>query len=551
MKKTLSMLALMSAVLVSCTKSEINDDNGNPPDEPVYEISISPKDLTFGAEGGDQTVTVTSSEDWYLNGESDWCEVSASYGSNGDKVTFSADPYENTNEERTATFTFYCGDKDVELVVTQEAKVYSISVEPKELTFEVEGGEKEITITSSDNWNLSYVPEWITLSEDGGENGAIITVTVEYNDETDTRSGDILFICGDKDTKVSVTQQADDSPIIQFKDPYFLDALLETYSVWWDTVKYDVNVDKNNDGQISESEAASVEVLDLDKAQDQSGNDIRNIDELRYFTGLRYLHFGNCPITELDLNANTKLEELALSDGKIKSLNIEECVALINLDCSANQLNSLEVNSTELTNLRCDSNSLSALDINNCTALTYLSCNHNSLTSLDLNSNTALEGLSCYYNHLSSLAINNCTALTSLNCQYNQLTTLDVSNNTALEAIYCNDNKLVRLDVNNCTELSTLYCEDNQLTSLNLSNNTELWSLYCYSNAITSLDLSKCRKLNSLSCVHFWGSGDNLNVEYDTKCPLESLKIYKYHTIQELSMEATRRAYGSVIEYVE
>ena len=70
MKKTLSMLAIMSAVLVSCAKSEINEDNGNngnPPVEPVYEISITPIDLTFGAEGGDQTVTVTSSEDWYLD----------------------------------------------------------------------------------------------------------------------------------------------------------------------------------------------------------------------------------------------------------------------------------------------------------------------------------------------------------------------------------------------------------------------------------------------------------------------------------------------------
>ena len=599
MKKTLSMLAIMSAVLVSCTKSEINEDNGNPPDEPVYEISIYPKDLTFGAKGGDQTVTVTSSEDWYLDGESDWCKVSTLYGSNGDKVTFSADPYENTAEERTATFTFYCGDRDVELIVTQEAKVYSISVEPKELTFEVEGGEKEITITSSDNWSLSNVPEWISLSEEEGENGAVVIVTVEYNNETDTRSGDILFICGDKDAKVSVTQQADDSPIIQFKDPYFLDALLETYSVLWDNEWYEVDVDKNNDGQISESEAASVEVLDLYKAQDQSGNDIRNIDELKYFTGLRYLSFERCNIENVTLS-NSKLEELDLSydawrGGEIKTLNIDKCIALKKLDCKSNHIVQLDLsNNPALESLNCYGNDLTSLNISGCSALTSLECFENQLTSLDVSSNTALESLNCFGNDLTSLNISGCsaltslecfdnqltsldvsnnTALTSLDCGYNQLATLDVSNNTALTSLECFDNQLtsldvsnntaltsldcgynqlITLDVSNNTALTELYCADNELTTLDVSNNTELKYLSCYSNDITSLDLSKCTKLNSLFCVDFMGTSvDNLSIKYDTKCPLESLKIYKYHTIEDISMEATKRAYGSVIEYVE
>ena len=540
MKKTLSMLAIMSAVLVSCKKSEINEDNGN--NKPVYEISISPKDLTFGAKGGDQTVTVTSSEDWYLDGESDWCKVSASYGSNGDKVMFSADPYENTAEERTATFTFYCGDKDVELVVTQEAKAYSISVEPKELTFEVEGGEQEITITSSDNWSLSNVPEWISLSEEEGENGAVVIVTVEYNNETDTRTGDILFICGDKEANVSITQQADDSPIIQFKDQYFLDALLETYSVWWDNEKYEVDVDKNNDGQISESEAASVEVLDLYKAQDQSGNDIRNIDELKYFTELRYLSFERCNIENVTLS-NSKLEELDLSSdwgrvGKIKTLNIDKCIALKKLDCIINHIVQLDLsNNPVLESLDCYSNDLTSLNISGCSALTSLECSENQLTSLDVSSNPALESLDCFRN---------------------QLTSLDLSNNTALTSFACSDNLLETLDVSKNTALGTLRCTDNELTTLDLSNNTALTSLHCYSNDITSLDLSKCTKLYRLYCVDFKVSSNYPDYEEEfesiissTKCPLESLKIYKYHTIWDISMKATSIAYGSVIEYVE
>ena len=591
MKKILFSLALMSALLVSCEKPENGENNPEPTPEPEYSISISPAELTFGAEGGEQSVTVTSSEGWYLDGESDWCEVSASYGSNGDKVTFSADPYENTAKERTATFIFYCGDKEVKLVVTQEAKVYSISVEPKELTFEVEGGKKEITITSSENWSLSEAPEWITLSENEGENGAVVTVTVEYNNETDIRSGDMIFICGDKDAKVIVTQQADDSPIIQFKDPYFLAALLETYTVFWNDAKYEVDIDKNNDGQISEKEAASVEVLDLEKAEDQYGNDIRNADELKYFTSLKYLTLSvNKQLTSLDLSKNTALTELYCNFNQLTSLDVSGCAALKYLNCDYSELTSIDVSgcaalevllcySNQLTSLDVSgcaaleylelsfNNQLTSLDVSGCAALKYLNCYSNQLTSLDLSKNTALTELSCGKNQLTSLDLSNNTALTSLSCSTNQLTSLDLSNNTALTSLYCSTNQLTSLDLTNNTALTSLSCSTNQLTSLDLSNNTALTSLYCstnqltsldltnntalerlecYSNDITSLDVSMCRGLEVFKPV---SRGNSVN--YDTKLPLESLKIYKYHIIDADDMSAIEIVYGDIIEYVE
>ena len=56
MKKILLPLALMSALLASCEKPE----NKEPEPEPEYAISVSPAELTFGAEGGDQTVKGTA-----------------------------------------------------------------------------------------------------------------------------------------------------------------------------------------------------------------------------------------------------------------------------------------------------------------------------------------------------------------------------------------------------------------------------------------------------------------------------------------------------------
>ena len=96
--------------------------------------------------------------------------------------------------------------------------------------------------------------------------------------------------------------------------------------------------------------------------------------------------------------------------------------------------------------------------------------------------------------------IENFTALTKLDCCANQLTSLDVSKNTALKELSCGCIRLANLDVSGNTALTVLDCYDSKLTSLDVSKNTALTSLDCEFNYLTSLDLSKNTALTSLSC---------------------------------------------------
>lgn len=173
-----------------------------------YSISIEPTELIFGAEGGEQEIVVTSSDEWEVTGESDWCYASVASGVNGDTVKFSVEPYMNTEEERTVIYTFVCGDKEAVLNIQQDAKVYSISVEPTELSFIAAGEEKTVTITSSDEWEFSSEESWISASEENGESGAVVNIIVEENDKTEIRTGAATFICGDKQADVIITQDA-------------------------------------------------------------------------------------------------------------------------------------------------------------------------------------------------------------------------------------------------------------------------------------------------------------------------------------------------------
>ena len=368
MKKILTLLAITLAALTSCKEELVQ-----------YSISVDPTKLSFNSGGGDETVTVASTAEWELyRDDSFWCSASSYSGKGDADIVFTAAPNEDFESSRTATFTFISGDKEATLTVTQEMKEHSINIEPADLAFAVDGGEQELIITSSDEWRISSKPTWIKVSRQSGENGAIITVTAEEYYGRAPLSGEIVFICGDKETKVTVTQKADDSPIIQFKDPRFLSAIKLSYlnaraqdnegrplfgefvfSWYFDFYhgQFDFKFDKNGDGEISENEAVHGTGLQLKDLSYSNQYNIRDMGEIKYFTSLQ-----------------------------------------------------------------------------------YLDCDHNDLTTLDLTNNTSLEYLTCRYNSLTTLDVSNCTALKGLDCDHNDLTTLDLSNNTALTTLYCSNN---------------------------------------------------------------------------------------------------------------
>ena len=112
MKKTANLLVcafLVVTSLASCRNEEV----------PGYSISVDPAELSFGYEGGKQTVEVTSSHKWTLTNDSDWITTSADKGESGSLVEISAD--HNTSADiKSGEIIFTCGDKTAVLKVCQE-----------------------------------------------------------------------------------------------------------------------------------------------------------------------------------------------------------------------------------------------------------------------------------------------------------------------------------------------------------------------------------------------------------------------------------------------
>ena len=87
MKKTLSMLAIMSAVLVSCTKSEISQDGGNP--ESTF-LNVYYDDIVFPSKGGEEYFDIESNTDWTISNNSDWLTIEPTEGNGYASVTLTA-----------------------------------------------------------------------------------------------------------------------------------------------------------------------------------------------------------------------------------------------------------------------------------------------------------------------------------------------------------------------------------------------------------------------------------------------------------------------------
>lgn len=221
----------------------------------------------------------------------------------------------------------------------------------------------------------------------------------------------------------------DDSSIIQFTDPLFLKAILSDS----ENNAFQYKVDKNGDGQISEKEARSIKELEIYE-------EVRNMDEIRYFTELTAFSWSSDQLEHLDISNNTKLTFLAGGGAKLSSYNIDK--------------------NTALTDFRCVGSAITSLNVSNNTALKILYCDNTKLKSLDVSKNTDLEELDCSECQLKSLNISKNVALTSVHCDKNQLTAINL-NNPNLKYLFCDDNQLTSLDLSKCPKLEYIDCKNN------------------------------------------------------------------------------------------
>ena len=205
------------------------------------------------------------------------------------------------------------------------------------------------------------------------------------------------------------------------------------------------------------------------------------------------------------------IDTLIISNSNIENLEgISGFHSLTYLDCSVNNLDTLDLTVNYLTFLDCSDNNLEYIDISNHVALLTFKCNYNEFSQLDVNANTSLLYFECYENQLVSLDVSSNIFLTELRCNANQLSYLDVQG-VDMYVLVCDNNQLTTIDnLSDNVSLKFLSCSNNNFYSLLLSAHPQLNWVSCSNNQLFQLDISSQAGLNylftwgnpSLNCIN-------------------------------------------------
>lgn len=166
-------------------------------------------------------------------------------------------------------------------------------------------------------------------------------------------------------------------------------------------------------GILSSKEVAKIEILKL------SYLDIKSLDGIEYFIGLKTLIVNNNQITTIDIPNQKQLE--------ILEININSELEVLNLS-----------NQVKLKQLRFmgDLPKITKLDLSTNTQLEHLSSMFVNFKEINIDNCTKLESLGLEGARITSLNLLNKPKLTFLSLAYTNLTELDISNNRELDKFY-------------------------------------------------------------------------------------------------------------------
>ena len=251
------------------------------------------------------------------------------------------------------------------------------------------------------------------------------------------------------------------------------------------------NFDINKDGEVSLKEAENVTIIDC-----SNKHTIVSIDEIRFFTNLEELDCSANQLTSLNLDSNYKLKKLNCNNNLLKALDLSNNVELLELHCCTNDIESLNIkNNTNLHQVECYFNRIATLDLTGNPLLAVLLCNDNQIESLDFSANSQLDRVDCYNNRIEGINLAVCSKLSSLDCRNNKLTALNLNKVVSLHTLKCSDNLLTTIDLSGNRELSTLWIDHNSLTSLDLSHNSKLGMLWAAANNLTNVTFGEISEL--------------------------------------------------------
>lgn len=202
-----------ASLLIGSCGSDEPDDPAKKPDQKPVSITVEPaKAVTLSNEGQSTVITVTSTADWSIASDADWCTVFPTGGVRNEPVDVKVTVKANGDmHERVANLAISAGSASETVTVTQNP-VFKIVTSTSKLAFGGQEASQKFTVEANLDWKVVSDADWCTLTPAQGGNGSTeVTVTVAENQTAAERTARITVGATGADClcTIDVTQMSD------------------------------------------------------------------------------------------------------------------------------------------------------------------------------------------------------------------------------------------------------------------------------------------------------------------------------------------------------
>ncbi len=232
MKKFLTVL-LSAALFAACGGEDPIKPEPPKPEPPKTEDKITlvgNGNVSFGSDGGNATVSFSSSADWSVSSSEAWCKVSPDKGTAGSaKVTVSVAGNEGA-DDRTASVKIKAGKAEQTVTVTQKQK-NALTVTQARFDVKAEGGEIEIEVKANVDFEYEVGASWISYVSTKALKTSTLVFAISENEDTAPREGSITIKNGDLSETITVCQEGTEPAIVLSRKEYEVSSQGETLKI--------------------------------------------------------------------------------------------------------------------------------------------------------------------------------------------------------------------------------------------------------------------------------------------------------------------------------
>ena len=173
-------------------------------------LTVDQTAISFGIDGGQQTIKILTNKAWNCTSGQSWCKVSPSSGSGDGSITISCEA-NSDYDDRSCTITINAAELSKSITVTQSKKGGLVI---SKNDYSISSAAQQISVDIQANVNYSYTvegdaSEWIKSSSTKGLSSSTVKFDIEENKSFESREGKITFKQSDGNLTGTVTVKQD------------------------------------------------------------------------------------------------------------------------------------------------------------------------------------------------------------------------------------------------------------------------------------------------------------------------------------------------------